>query len=738
MLLSYMPVFLAVCLTLLLITFVSVRQLSERSAVKSNEAVTKNATQLIEHTLRNIEDTLYTTVMTDPRIAEFYADTNDGSHVRSYAAARALSELQYRQPFLDSVYLYRPEDGTVLGPTSIARIDDYADKAFVLDKMQSDLRYAWGDRRRLPSGSSDSAAPEIVSLAKIADLRTKGLLIANVRADALRRLLASSTDTSTGYLEVSDQNGGLIVTTVVGEGAALKQERKRLAQTDMPYTGWKLEGGMLQPGLFGWVAPVLYGSVSLGLLCMAIGLFWILYVTRKNYKPVESLVRQIGAFAHKKTAALPVLEPRDEFQAIGLALTSLWDQSNRLSRENEEHKLFKRAHHFRRLAEGRVDTATREARKEAEMLGLKLDPGAASAAIVEIDRFFVELCASYSERDRQLLKYALQSALQETFGAAGIEVQCDWLAEHRLGLIAPHGSELAAEREIEAAMERLRSWTAAHLPFTVTIGIGSEVERSDDISRSFQSAKEALAYKISLGLNRVIRFRDLPGGGQPEMAHGLQQIKEMSRMFRMGEPTWEEHWHSLLALMRNGCFSAEQIRHFLFMLLFHVQREMLELPAELQAAWVAESNRLEDVLREGETLDEIGETFTVVFAAVGERLRQWRESKQNRSVLQEIKRYIDEHYADPNLSQALLADEFQLHPTSISRLFKEEYGVKFVDYVNEIRVGQAIALMERTELPVHKIAQEVGFVHSQTFIKMFKKITGLTPGSYRKEKTGTG
>lgn len=737
MLLSYMPVFLAVCLTLLIITFVTVRQLSERSAVKSNEAVTKNAMQLIEQSLRNIEDTMYASVMSDSRIADFYAEAN-GSYTTSYSAARALGEMQYRHPLIDSAYLYRPEDGTVIGPTSIAQLDGFADQAYVSAIMESDQRFSWGDHRPVSGGTSASKASSVVSLAKIADLRTKGLLIVNVNADSLRDLLSSSTDTATGYLELADAGGTAIVSTIGAERAA-GIERKKLVSASMPYTGWQIEGGMLQPGLFAWVTPVLYGSVSLGALCIALGLVWIFYVTRRHYRPVESLLRQVGSFSLKKSAAFPAgANVRDEFQTIGLALDSLWDQSNRLSRENEENKSFKRAHHFRRLAEGRIDAGSKETGKEAELLGLKLDAGAASAAIVEIDRFFVDVCRSYSDRDRQLLKYALQSALRETLDAANIGFQCDWLAEHRLGVIGSHGDDPAAEREFESALDRLRGWSGRHLPFTVTIGIGIPVERSDDIARSFQTAKEALAYKISLGLDRMIRFRDLPGGGHPEIAQGLQRIKEISRMFRMGEPSWMEEWSSLLASMQKGCFSGEQVRHLLFVLLYHVQREMIELPAELQAAWVAESVRLEDALKEGETLGDIGEAFTLVFTAVGERLRQWRESKQNRIVMQEIKRYIDEHYADPNLSQAMLADEFHLHPTSISRLFKEEYGVKFVEYVNAVRVGQATGLMERTDMPVHEIALAVGFVHSQTFIKMFKKITGFTPGTYRKERTGTG
>jgi AraC-like DNA-binding protein len=431
-------------------------------------------------------------------------------------------------------------------------------------------------------------------------------------------------------------------------------------------------------------------------------------------------------------------DKRDEFQTIGLALDSLLNLSDTLSKENEENKKFKSTHHFRQLAEGRTESITREMRKEAEQSGLPLESGPTLAAIVEIDRFLASVCRRYSEHDRQLLTYALQSALQETMSAAGVSVWLDWLAEHQLGLIAAYGGKKSAELEIEAALDSFRIWTERHLPFTVTIGIGISVDRIDTVSRSFKTAREALAYKVPLGLNRVIAFRHLPEDGHPEIVQELQRIKEISRSFRMGEAGWTGEWALLLSSIRNGKFSGEQIRHMLFILLFQVQREMIGLPDELQSVWLKESARLEEALKEGETLSDIDETFTSVLESVWEQLCKWRESKSNRSVLQEIKRYIDGHYSDPNLSLVMLANEFHINPASISRLFKEEFGVKFIDYLNNVRIEQAIRLMQSSDLLVQDIAEQVGFVHSQTFIKMFKKITGSTPGLYRKEKTGGG
>ncbi|MEF3312912.1 helix-turn-helix domain-containing protein [Paenibacillus sp. GYB004] len=738
LLFSYMPVFIAVCVTLLLITFVSVRQLSDKSAIKSNEAVVRNAVQLIEQSLRAIENAMYDTVSTDARVAAFY-DGSDPSYAGAYPAALALGNLKSRMPLLHSLYLYRPEDHTVLMPTSISRLESFPDQAYIERVYNSDRRYTWGDLRPLDETTLAGKRADVVSLSKISDLRTTGLLVANIDVSSLQTLLSDSTDTSTGYLEITGADGAVIANTSGAKARAGQQERKKLVTAEMPYTGWKIEGGLLQPGIFGWVSQVLYVSVSLGVICVASGLVWMIFVTRRHYRPVESLVRQISVFSAKRSAILsPAPGKRDEFQTIGLALDSLWDQSNRLSRENEENRRFRKTFLFRRLAEGRTVAASREALREAEQLGLWADEGMASAVVVEIDRFFVNVCRNYTDPDRQLLKYALQSAAEETVRGAGFPVWTDWLGEHRLGIMIGHRGDSAAGSQAEVPLERLRSWAEASLPFTVTIGVGAAALRIEEISRSFQTASEALAYKVPLGLNRLIRFRDLPEGGRPEIVAELQRIKEISRAFRMGEPGWREEWSLLLASMQGGSLGGEQIRHLLFVLLYHVQREMIELPAELQSAWLAESGKLEDALKEGETLAEIDAALTAVFDAVGERLLQWRESRNNRNVLQEVKTYIDANYADPGLSQAMLGDEFRLHPTSISRLFKEEFGVKFVDYVNSVRIEQAMRLMEQTELPVQDIAEKVGFVHSQTFIKIFKKCTGYTPGAYRKEKTGAG
>lgn len=69
-----------------------------------------------------------------------------------------------------------------------------------------------------------------------------------------------------------------------------------------------------------------------------------------------------------------------------------------------------------------------------------------------------------------------------------------------------------------------------------------------------------------------------------------------------------------------------------------------------------------------------------------------------------------------------------------SKLFKEVTGINFSDYVQQLRINEARSLLKHTEMKVIDIASQVGFKDVKFFYEVFKKITGKTPGDYRKAK----
>ena len=98
----------------------------------------------------------------------------------------------------------------------------------------------------------------------------------------------------------------------------------------------------------------------------------------------------------------------------------------------------------------------------------------------------------------------------------------------------------------------------------------------------------------------------------------------------------------------------------------------------------------------------------------------------------DIIQYVNSHYAQV-LSLEIVAEAFDLNPVYLSNMFKKNTGVNFSAYVSKLRMDKAILLIqESASLKIYEIAERVGIDNPATFIRQFKKYTGVTPVQYRR------
>ena len=89
-----------------------------------------------------------------------------------------------------------------------------------------------------------------------------------------------------------------------------------------------------------------------------------------------------------------------------------------------------------------------------------------------------------------------------------------------------------------------------------------------------------------------------------------------------------------------------------------------------------------------------------------------------------------------DLGLKTIAQKLNVNSSYLSTLFRTECGCTLTEYVTRERIDRGIYLLQRTEKSVQEIAAECGIQDANYFIKLFKKLTGLTPGRYR-EQMGT-
>jgi len=108
-------------------------------------------------------------------------------------------------------------------------------------------------------------------------------------------------------------------------------------------------------------------------------------------------------------------------------------------------------------------------------------------------------------------------------------------------------------------------------------------------------------------------------------------------------------------------------------------------------------------------------------------------SMDENSSIQGVLNYIEKNF-QKGITLEEVAEYAHLSPYYLSKLFKKEQAVNFVNYVMERRIELAKELLANTDMPILNIALELSYNEPNYFSKVFKKIAGKTPTEYREMK----
>ena len=107
------------------------------------------------------------------------------------------------------------------------------------------------------------------------------------------------------------------------------------------------------------------------------------------------------------------------------------------------------------------------------------------------------------------------------------------------------------------------------------------------------------------------------------------------------------------------------------------------------------------------------------------------EDNTDISSIDNIVKYIEENYMDPQLNLTSAAQHFGFSSSYLSRKFKQDTGKNFIEYLTECRMEKAIKLA-RQNVKMYKASSDVGIPDPNYFGKCFKKYTGVSYSEYGK------
>jgi two-component system response regulator YesN len=127
--------------------------------------------------------------------------------------------------------------------------------------------------------------------------------------------------------------------------------------------------------------------------------------------------------------------------------------------------------------------------------------------------------------------------------------------------------------------------------------------------------------------------------------------------------------------------------------------------------------------------DEVTEWVVRLYDQLLNRLKDDYGDAAYSGYVRAVIRYVTEHYQRP-LSLEAVADHVGITAPYLSRIFREETGIPFIEHLNRIRIKKSLQMMEAGNRTIAGIYQKVGFSSYNYFFKVFKQNTGLTPKEY--------
>ena len=282
-------------------------------------------------------------------------------------------------------------------------------------------------------------------------------------------------------------------------------------------------------------------------------------------------------------------------------------------------------------------------------------------------------------------------------------------------------------------LDKFRTWITVNLKLSLTIGLSGSVNQLNEVPRLFEEAITALQYKMSLGMNQVIRYEGLSGIASKDTSKYVQMTNAMIHDFRITSPYWETILEQFFDQLEEDVLKDVEIQYVLTYLLRIFNKQMAECSLEVAQAWMEQIHpTLQHRLDSSETLEEIRPHFDLLLKELYGHYLTTRESSSHYNLVNNIRDYIENNYTNPELSLNHISDKFDVNGKYASQLFKEELGMKFVDFLVNLRMEHAKTLLLQTDESINAIAIKVGYIHSISFGRTFKKVVGVTPGDFRK------
>lgn len=263
---------------------------------------------------------------------------------------------------------------------------------------------------------------------------------------------------------------------------------------------------------------------------------------------------------------------------------------------------------------------------------------------------------------------------------------------------------------------------------SIAMGIGSVQERLMNIHLSFLEAVEDMHWRRLSSQNRITLWESISGS--------MEQYVFLDRVLfvnflKMGSPSQLSSFIEEYASGLRGIdWTASPIGYYI---LNDLTLEVFRSAKDMHSHWDAPEDTLQQLqqilkmVRSTEEAIQYLNSLTNLFWS-------WRSQTNDRygKMLRSVKEYIHANYNNDAFSLQDAAEHVMVSSSHLSKVFSQETGRTFIEYLTHYRILKAMELFKTTSFKSFEIAFLVGYNDSHYFTTLFKRITGMTTKEFKK------
>lgn len=684
----------------------------------------------------SVVNTLVQRITLNPYFREVMSLQSPFSMEDKTTMQRFIKDLAYSVPLdeglVEDYYIYLPDTQNVVGTESVmaARLFypyacnyqgvSYDDWQHVMQVPRSSFYY-----ESHQTSSAGSLAQTVMVVAQPLPVENKlenlPKLILHLNPDFLQSLVYQDAETtSSNTVLITDSSGSVLFSSgpvdpeaaklSTADEGTLKLDQGRYTYTKAPTVihGWEYlvlteTGGMDDKLTFVRIIT----AVSM-LLVAIFGYFLALAFSRSHYRPINDILQIFNTRAGKATATE---NSHNEYEMIRENIAGVLSETESLKTEIGKQQPIIKSHIYHKYLTGTL-------------------PGDQMQQALE-DLVYQYYNVLYCEIDlRESDSFSLRTVILQRIEEG--KAENEWIVSmNRNHFCAFVGYNQLVQNDTEDIIGRIHA-VAQSLNLPITIAVSEIVHGATEIPKAYAQAQKAIEHKLIKGIGSVIYSQEITDDEQKEGYYypadkeiqfiNCIKISDMDKAMGILNEIIEENFHK-----RN--LSVEMASCVVFNIISTINKVLWDV--KLDVNHVFDQNPV-ITLAKCQSVQEIHECVNSVLETLQKHLQDYKVNR-NEELKERVLKYIQQNYHDNNMSLTMVAEEMNINSSYLSRYFKEQFDENFIDYLSGYRVDVAKKLLEETDFKIKDIALAVGYTSANNFIRVFKKLEGISPSKFREK-----